>query len=378
MTRVVALRRLARCWDHLRIPLNAAERAERPGEIPYWGANSVQGWVDQPLVTDEVVLLGEDGAPFFDRDRPVAFHVNSPMWPNNHIHVLKPLEHVDARWLAYALNDVDYSLYVGGSTRDKLTQGAMLSIMLRTPALDEQRAIADYLDSETAQIDTLIAKQKQLIANLRERGASLIESQFGGSVGRISTTLRRVLKRQSRASDLDLGVITAYRDGEVTLRSNRREDGYTLSDSMAGYQGVESGDLVFHALDGFAGAVGVSNSPGICSPVYHVCRAKSGFSEKYLALLIRFLGRSGFLAQQAPNVRERSIDFRNWATFARVPIFAHPQRQQKAIVELIRTSTAQTDELIAKARRFIDLSRERRSALITAAVTGQIDVSGKV
>ncbi len=152
------LRRIADCWDHLRIPLNAVERGSRPGQIPYWGANKVQDYVDAALVDDDVVLLGEDGAPFFDRLRDVAFRVNEPIWPNNHIHVLKARNEVDTRWLAYALNDVDYSLYVAGSTRDKLTQSAMMSIELQVPAPCEQRAIADYLDRETAQIDAFIAK----------------------------------------------------------------------------------------------------------------------------------------------------------------------------------------------------------------------------
>ena len=168
------LKRIADCWDHLRVPLNAVERGSRPGQIPYWGANKVQDYVDTALVDDDVVLLGEDGAPFFDRLRDVAFRVNEPIWPNNHIHVLKARKEVDTRWLAYVLNDVDYSLYVVGSTRDKLTQSAMMSIELQVPPPCEQRAIADYLDRETAQIDAFIAKNEELITLLTERRAAVI------------------------------------------------------------------------------------------------------------------------------------------------------------------------------------------------------------
>ena len=66
----------------------------------------------------------------------------------------------------------------------------------------------------------------------------------------------------------DDGVITCFRDGEVTLRSNRREDGFTFAIQEIGYQGVDVGDLVVHGMDGFAGAIGISDSRGKASPAH--------------------------------------------------------------------------------------------------------------
>jgi type I restriction enzyme S subunit len=160
----------------------------------------------------------------------------------------------------------------------------------------------------------------------------------------------------------------------VTLRSNRREEGYTFSDTESGYQQIRSGDLVFHALDGFAGAVGVSDSHGNATPVYHVCEAIAGDDLAYVARLLRYLGRSGFLATQAPNVRERSVDFRNWSTFGRLPLALPSVDEQRRIAAHLDQQTAKVDILIAESENFIELARERRLALITAAVTGQIDV----
>ena len=64
------------------------------------------------------------------------------------------------------------------------------------------------------------------------------------------------LQKPPKESD---GVITCFRDGEVTLRSNRREDGFTISEKEIGYQGIDVGDLVVHGMDGFAGAIGISD-----------------------------------------------------------------------------------------------------------------------
>src|ERR1700685_3166374 len=78
------------------------------------------------------------------------------------------------------------------------------------------------------------------------------------------------MDRPTRDSD---EVITCFRDGVVTLRKNRRMRGFTESIKEIGYQGIRRGDLVIHAMDAFAGAVGVSDSDGKGTPVYSVCEA---------------------------------------------------------------------------------------------------------
>jgi len=70
---VKSLKRLAVCLDGKRIPLNAEQRGTMQGEIPYWGANGILDYLNDYLFDEELVLLGEDGAPFFDRNTPVAF-----------------------------------------------------------------------------------------------------------------------------------------------------------------------------------------------------------------------------------------------------------------------------------------------------------------
>ena len=112
--------------------------------------------------------------------------------------------------------------------------------------------------------------------------------------------LRRVLRKLARPVPSGSEIVTAYRDGTVTLRSAKRGEGYTLSDVEAGYQGVMPGDLVFHALDGFAGAVGVSDSAGRCTPVYHVCEPALGDDSAVFGLcgscngVIRFSRSAGW------------------------------------------------------------------------------------
>ena len=86
-------------------------------------------------------------------------------------------------------------------------------------------------------------------------------------------TLKRgkfALRYLQKPVNEDDEVITCFRDGEVTLRRNRRELGFTMSDKEIGYQGIDIGDLVVHGMDGFAGAIGISDSRGKASPVLNV------------------------------------------------------------------------------------------------------------
>lgn len=173
---------VTKCLDGKRIPLNAEERGRMQGDYPYWGANSVVDYVDRWLFDEELVLLGEDGAPFFDRSRPVAFRVAGKIWVNNHAHVLRPQSTIDVSFLAHVLNCVDYRAFIDGSTRDKLTQGDMNGIPIQCPEKDEQRAIAAFIEGEATKIDALIAKVREAVDRLAEFRTALISAAVTGKI----------------------------------------------------------------------------------------------------------------------------------------------------------------------------------------------------
>lgn len=321
----------------------------------------------------EAILTAGDGGV-----GEVFHHLRGRFLAHQRVYVLHEFQpEVDTRFFFYYFSSLFRLMAQDGSARttvDSVRRWMLADMPIALPPIDEQRLIARYLDSETARIDELLEQQRALIETLRERRTAARDAHLAGRDGKRSTTVRRVLQPMNRPPAPGLGVVTAYRDGVVTLRSNRRDDGYTFSDSEQGYQEVLPGDLVFHALDGFAGAVGLSDSHGVCTPVYHVCRVVTDDVPEYVAMLLRHLGTSGFLAAQAPNVRERSVDFRNWQTFARIPLYLPSPKEQREIVADISQRTLEIDTLVAKAGHFVELARERRGALINAAVTGQIDV----
>ncbi len=167
-------------------------------------------------------------------------------------------------------------------------------------------------------------------------------------------------------------VVTAFRDGVVTLRINRRADGYTNSLQEIGYQGVRAGDLVIHAMDAFAGAVGVSDSDGKSTPVYSVCRAKPDSHAWYYGRLLRHMALSGFIASLSKGIRERSTEFR-WAEAGNVVLPVPPLSEQQAIASFLDREVGKIDALVVEQEKLIDLLKEKRQAVVSHAVTKGLD-----
>ena len=179
-----------------------------------------------------------------------------------------------------------------------------------------------------------------------------------------------LFSKMDRLVRADDGVVTAFRDGEVTLRTNRRTDGFTNAIKEHGYQGIRKGDLVIHAMDAFAGAIGVSDSDGKSTPVYAVCvpRTENTVQPSFYAYLLRYMAHSGFITTLAKGIRERSTDFR-YNDFGALGLPLPPKPEQDRIVTFLDRKTADIDALIAKKQRQIELLDEQKAILINLAVT---------
>jgi len=163
-------------------------------------------------------------------------------------------------------------------------------------------------------------------------------------------------------------VVTCFRDGVVTLRKNRRLRGFTEAIYESGYQGIRKGDLVIHAMDAFAGAVGVSDSDGKATPVYAACQPRNGVNAYYYAHIVREMARSQWILALAKGIRERSTDFR-YETFGRQQLPLPPEEEQDAIVRVLDHFTHRIDKAIRAKRKVIALLNEQSQAVIDRAVT---------
>ena len=154
------LEQVADILDNLRKPINSSERDSRIRNrqidelYPYYGATGQVGLIDDYIINGNYLLLGEDGAPFLDKNAIKAYSINGKSWVNNHAHILSPK--IDFEFLQYSLNQIDYSEYVNGSTRLKLTQTDMRSIKIMLPPLAEQKRIKSKIQTLFSQLDLMM------------------------------------------------------------------------------------------------------------------------------------------------------------------------------------------------------------------------------
>lgn len=194
-------------------------------------------------------------------------------------------------------------------------------------------------------------------------------------VGKIPTTWeiirgKYILKYLQKPVKENDSVITCFRDGMVTLRSNRREEGFTMSDKEIGYQGIDVGDLVVHGMDGFAGAIGISDSRGKASPVLNVLDTEQ--NKRYIMYYLRSMAYSDVFTALATGIRVRSCDLR-WNKLADLPYPVPTPKEQQTIVEYIDIKCAEIDALIEDIQTQIDTLEHYKQSIITEVVTKGLD-----
>lgn len=292
---------------------------------------------------------------------------------------------------AMAYTEVFMALSTGIRVRTCDTNWKKLkSLDYLIPPADEQQCIADFLDAKCAEIDALTADIQTQIDTLEQYKRSVITEtvtkglnpnaemkdsgiQWIGNMPAHWDVVRGkyILYYMQKPVREDDGVITCFRDGEVTLRSNRREEGFTMSDKEIGYQGIDVGDLVVHGMDGFAGSIGISDSRGKASPVLNVLDTDQ--CKRYIMYYLRSMAYSDVFLALATGIRVRSCDLR-WNKLAELSYPVPPLDEQNAIVKHIDSVLSKAEAVIADKKAQLATLDEYKKSLIFEYVTGKKEV----
>ena len=295
----------------------------------------------------------------------------------------------------HTLIDFDWFLNPGAVPSISIFKYKNFKVVL--PSKLEQIQIANFLDKKTAQIDKAIRLKEELIERLKEKRQVLIHNAVTSGlnpnvkmkdsgiewIGKIPEhwELRRakwLFKQEKREVREEDEIVTCFRDGQVTLRKKRRTDGFTNALKEHGYQGIRKGDLVIHAMDAFAGAIGISDSDGKATPVYSVCTPKIfNINVYYYAFYLRSLAFRGFIESLAKGIRERSTDFR-FSDFKELFMPLPPLEEQNKIVIYIEKSLKKIDHAITLQQKQIEKLKEYKAIIIDSAVTGKVKVAKEV
>ena len=391
------LERLVDVLDSKRKPVNSRERLERTGAVPYFGAAGQVGSIDKALFDEDLILLGEDGVQFFDANTHKAYEISGPSWVNNHAHVLRcKKEMYVQRLLVHFLNQFDYRGFANGTTRLKLTQGAMNRIPVLVPPLSEQEKIVEILEEQLSRLDAALAS----VCAVREKAArfrrSLLHAAFTGALtGRVISNgnllsgwkiceLQDVAKwgsggtpksgnRNFYGGDIPWAVIGDLTESLVTKTAQCiTKQGLENSSAKV----VKPGTVLLAMYGASIGRTGVAavemaTNQAIAFAVPFDEMTNSSYLLKFLQSQKEAFVRAGQGGAQ-PNISQTVI--KPW------PIPIPPLKEQEKIVEVLEEQFSRLDAALALVRgvreKVVDEIESRvaalRRSLLHAAFTGNL------
>jgi type I restriction enzyme S subunit len=364
------------------------KHVEQDEGFPVYGSGGVFAYASDFLYNGESVLLGRKGTI----NKPL--YVNGPFWTVDTMYWTRIRPNTSGRYAYYAATTFPFDLYATNTALPSMTKGVLNGHVMARPPLPEQTAIGEFLDRETGKIDGLVAEQRRLMELLKEKRQAAISHavtkglnphapmkpsgiEWLGDVPEHWDCVRNkvVFEEISERSISEEGeLMTVSHITGVTPRSQKDVNMF-LAETLDGYKKCRRGDLVINTMWAWMGALGCSPCDGLVSPAYNIYRPRNArrLSPAYYDYLCRLPAHVVTMKANSTGVWESRLRLYPDAFLSmRLPV--PPLKEQLSIVEYLSIQTAEWDTLTAEAQRAIDLLQERRTALISAAVTGQIDV----
>jgi type I restriction enzyme, S subunit len=404
---IVPIRYLFQFKNNLRIPLSAEERGKIIDKIyPYYGASGIIDYVDNFIFDEDLILVAEDGANLLSRSTPLAFIAAGKYWVNNHAHILKPLSHIIKFW-QYLLQIYDFLPLISGSAQPKLTKDNLASILLPTPPVEEQTAIAHYLDTKLGEIDALIDKQQTLLEKLAEQRTAVITHAVTKGLNHAAAMKNsgvewvgdvpahwdvKRLKNSINCSKNGIwGDEEKFDENDMyCLRvADFNRTNFTISETNLTIRNINSkdyenrklkkGDLLLEKSGGGdkqpVGFVVLNTvaRKSVCSNFIAQLKLAENMNAQFWVYFHQFLYSLRI------NVRsiKQSIGIQNLDEtlyFNELACYP-PFKEQTAIADYLDQETAKIDRLCDTVNQTIGRLKEYRTALITQAVTGKIKVT---
>jgi len=316
---------------------------------------------------------------------------------NEHVFIIRGNNTSESRFLYYLVSgnvgQEQIRLEIRGSAQPGLNSQFVNQVFVPRVPLAEQQAIADFLDKKTALIDELIGKKRRQIELLKEQRQAVINQavtkgldpnvemkesgiEWLGKIPKhwevIKVKYLFSLVTEQAPSNNDYELLSLYTEIGVKPRKELEARGNKAS-TTDGYWMVSKGDIIVNKLLAWMGAVGYSEYDGVTSPAYDILRKNTDLESKFY----HYLFRCGLYLTEFRRRSRGIMDMRLRLYFDELgQILAPypPSSEQTQIVKHIDKINSETELTITKAEKQIQLLQEYRTALISEAVTGKIDV----
>jgi type I restriction enzyme S subunit len=347
-------------------------------------------------IPSQVVLREGDIVIGMDGDFELTMWRRGPAALNQRMCLLRPRPGVDARFVGYSLprhlrvlNDLTYA-----TTVKHLSSFDILSERIPCPSRDRQRVIADYLDLETARIDAILSRRRHQVELVEQRRRTLLGDAMSGRLTETLAIAEAAPRPLRLYVQVDLGRARSPENASGPhmvryLRAANVKDGYLELDSVTEMNfapreqskyALRSGDVLVTEGAGSLAAVGAnavwnSELDGVVCFQNHLLRlrARDGCHPRFLAWWARFAYETGLLAALATGAQILNLGAENVrALRVQMPSYA----EQADIAKFLDASVGSMESALIVVERQVALLLERRQALITAAVTGQLAIPG--
>lgn len=312
-------------------------------------------------------------------------------------HVLRSTREVEPAFFRDVLLAPSVVSVLNGSTygakMPRVSWDFMGALAVALPPVDEQRDIVAFIKRETRKLDALVSEQEALLKLLEEKRAATISHvvtkgldpntpmkdsgvEWLGQVPAHWNVVqaRRVFRLIDDVTQDGTGeLLTVSHLTGVSRRSEKLVYMFEAEDKE-GYRQVSTGDLVINTMWAWMGAMGIAPDDGIVSPAYTVYRPKYGtILPDYVGELVRIKNLITEMTRYSKGIWSSRLRLYSSEFFQlRLPV--PPLHEQRLIADFMAERTARSEALASEARKNIALLRQRRAALISAAVTGRIDV----
>jgi type I restriction enzyme S subunit len=364
-----------------------SDEIRETGDYPVFGGNGLRGYTDRFNREGDFVLIGRQGALCGNVN-----YASGQFWASEHAIVADVQDNAEVHWLGELLTFMNLNQYSQSAAQPGIAVEVIANLPIPVPPRTTQRAIARFLAAETSDIDTLITAKQRLLALMAEKRRAIVAEAamrgidpsaplrpsgidwLGDIPAHWDVERSRWLftERDQRSQTGEEEMLTVSHLTGVTPRSEKDVNMFE-AESTAGYKLCFAGDLAINTLWAWMGAMGTARVDGIVSPAYNVYTPCPRLLPDYVDALVRIPVFAQEVTRYSKGVwssRLRLYPEGFFETWWPVP----PMDEQQQIVEHIRTETAKIDRLRTATENSIALLKERRAALIAAAVTGQIEI----
>lgn len=381
-------KKLEECVDILdskRIPIKKEDRDKKRGDIPYYGATGLIDYVNDFIFNEELLLLGEDGAPFKDKTKPISYIISGKSWVNNHAHVIRAKPNITTnRFLKYYLDSFDFSDSISGSTRDKLTQGVMRNIPIPTPPLEEQNAIVAKIEKLLSRVEAAKERLNRVPAIIQQFRQSTLNQIWKQNSPSCLIELKEVLKFGPQnglykpGSEYGTGVpiirIDSFYDGKISHLSGLKR--LNCSPSELDTYGLNVGDILINRVNslvflGKCGLITALHEPTVFESNMMRCTPDiTKIDGRFLTfLLCSSLIKEQILKKAKNAVNQSSI---NQKDVNSLQIICPPIKEQQIIVRKIDTLFTHAERIeaqVADARERVETISQ---SILYQAFTGRL------